>query len=70
MAAKRAKHSGRERKLTGYTSNEIRVTRVSETGHTELLPADEQGVALPMDNGGSQAIQVGNESTPVRELGS
>jgi len=30
-----------------------------ETGHTPLLPADEQVVTLPMDNGWSKALLVG-----------
>ncbi len=40
-----------------------------ETGHTALLPADEQVVTLPLDNGWSQALKVGrlpeDEERPV-----
>jgi adenine-specific DNA-methyltransferase len=59
MAAKRTKNGGREKKVTRYTYDEVKEPRVPETGHTALLPADEQVVSLPMDNGWSKAIQVG-----------
>ena len=48
-----------EKKVTRYTYDEIKEPRTPETGHTSLLPADEQLVTLPMDNGWSRAIHVG-----------
>jgi adenine-specific DNA-methyltransferase len=48
-----------EKKVTRYTYDEIKEPRTPETGHTSLLPAEEQVVTLPMDNGWSKAIQVG-----------
>src|SRR2546427_797509 len=48
-----------EKKVTRYTYDEIKEPRTPETGHTSLLPADEQVVTLPMDNGWSKAIEVG-----------
>jgi adenine-specific DNA-methyltransferase len=48
-----------EKKVTRYTYDEIKEPRTPETGHTPLLPADEQVVTLPMDNGWSKAIVVG-----------
>ena len=48
-----------EKKVTRYTYDDIKEPRTPETGHTSLLPADEQVVTLPMDNGWSKAIEVG-----------
>ena len=48
-----------EKKVTRYTYAELKEPRTPETGHTPLLPDDEQVVSLPMDNGWSQAIEVG-----------
>src|SRR5689334_24991524 len=48
-----------EKRVTRYTYDDIKEPRRPETGHTSLLPADEQVVTLPMDNGWSKAIQVG-----------
>ena len=48
-----------DKKVTRYTYNEVKEPRTPETGHTALLPADEQVVTLPMDNGWSKAIEVG-----------
>ena len=48
-----------EKKVTRYTYEDIREPRTPETGHTPLLPGEEQVVTLPMDNGWSKAIQVG-----------
>ena len=54
------KRSGKsEKKVTRYTYDDIKEPRTPETGHTALLPAEEQVVTLPMDNGWSKAIQVG-----------
>src|SRR2546426_2765043 len=53
-------HTGKsDKKVTRYTYDEIKEPRTPETGHTALLPADEQVVTLPMDNGWSKAIHVG-----------
>jgi adenine-specific DNA-methyltransferase len=60
--AKRSAPTGKpktEKKITRYTYDEIKEPRTPETGHTPLLPAEEQVVTLPMDNGWSKAIQVG-----------
>lgn len=46
-------------KVTRYTHEHIKEPRTPETGHTPLLPANEQIVTLPMDNGWSKAIKVG-----------
>ncbi|MFO1361354.1 MAG: site-specific DNA-methyltransferase [Burkholderiales bacterium] len=48
-----------EKKVTRYTYDDIREPRTPETGHTPLLPAEEQVVTLPMDNGWSKAVVVG-----------
>src|SRR5262249_55981044 len=48
-----------EKKVTRYTYDEIKEPRTPETGHTSLLPAEEQVVTLQMDNGWSKAIEVG-----------
>ncbi|MFA5786965.1 MAG: site-specific DNA-methyltransferase [Actinomycetota bacterium] len=55
----RAPKSKTEKKVTRYTYDEIKEPRTPETGHTSLLPAEEQVVTLPMDNGWSKAIQLG-----------
>src|SRR5947199_1348902 len=48
-----------EKKVTRYTYEDVKEPRTPETGHTALLPAEEQVVTLPMDNGWSKAIEVG-----------
>jgi adenine-specific DNA-methyltransferase len=48
-----------EKKITRYTYNDIKEPRTPETGHTALLPAEEQVITLPMDNGWSKAVVVG-----------
>ncbi|MEW5863232.1 MAG: site-specific DNA-methyltransferase [Pseudomonadota bacterium] len=48
-----------EKKVTRYTYDHIKEPRTPETGHTPLLPAEEQVVRLPMDNGWSTALHVG-----------
>jgi adenine-specific DNA-methyltransferase len=53
------KNAKPEKKVTRYTYGEVKEPRTPETGHTALLPADEQVVTLPMDNGWSKAIEVG-----------
>jgi adenine-specific DNA-methyltransferase len=60
--AKRSAPTGKpktEKKVTRYTYDHIKEPRTPETGHTPLLPAEEQVVTLPMDNGWSKAIHVG-----------
>jgi hypothetical protein len=48
-----------ERKVTRYTHEDAKEARTPETGHTPLLPAEEQVVTLPIDNGWTRAIEVG-----------
>src|SRR5215472_1907132 len=52
-----------ERMVTRYTYDDIKEPRTPETGHTSLLPAEEQVVRLQMDNGWSKAIEVGKLPT-------
>jgi adenine-specific DNA-methyltransferase len=59
MAAKKSRTKAEEKKITRYSYEEVKEPRTPETGHTALLPADEQVVTLPMDNGWSKAIEVG-----------
>jgi adenine-specific DNA-methyltransferase len=58
--AKEPKAGGNKtRKVTRYTHEDVKEPRTPETGHTSLLPAEEQVVTLPMDNGWTKAIDVG-----------
>ncbi len=51
MARKRnPKNSKSEKKVTRYTYGDVKEPRTPETGHTPLLPAEEQVVTFPMDN--------------------
>ncbi len=61
MAKRNSNATGKkaEKKVTRYTYDEVKEPRTPETGHTSLLPADEQVVTLPMDNGWSKAVHVG-----------
>lgn len=61
MAKGRTKKNGgkKDKQVTRYTYEDVKEPRTPETGHTALLPADEQVVTLPMDNGWSKALQVG-----------
>lgn len=59
MARKPSANKGTEKRVTRYTYDEIKEPRTPETGHTPLLPAEEQVVTLPMDNGWSKAVIVG-----------
>jgi adenine-specific DNA-methyltransferase len=59
MANGPGKNAKPEKKVTRYTYEEVKGAGIPETGHTALLPADEQVVTLPMDNGWSKAIEVG-----------
>lgn len=58
-----------EKRVTRYTYDDVKEPRVPETGHTALLPADEQVVQLLMDNGWSKGLKVGKlpegDSRPV-----
>jgi adenine-specific DNA-methyltransferase len=58
MAPKKSTNKS-EKKVTRYTYDDVKEPRTPETGHTALLPTDEQVVTLPMDNGWSKAIDVG-----------
>jgi adenine-specific DNA-methyltransferase len=57
--ARAPKKPTNENKVTRYTFDDIKEPRTPETGHTPLLPAEEQVVTLTMDNGWSKAIHVG-----------
>jgi adenine-specific DNA-methyltransferase len=57
--AKGSKSARNQKKVTRYTYDDIKEPRTPETGHTSLLPADEQVVTLPMDNGWSKDVLVG-----------
>ena len=48
-----------EKKVIRYSYDEIKEPRTPETGHTPLLPSEDLVVTLPMDNGWSKAIEVG-----------
>src|SRR5437868_5573903 len=56
----KAKNNNGGKKVTRYTYEDVKEPRTPETGHTALLPADEQIVTLPMDNGWSKALKVGH----------
>ena len=51
-----------DKKVTRYTYDYVKEPRTPETGHTALLPTEEQVVSVPMDNGWSKAIHVGKLS--------
>ena len=56
------------KKVTRYSYEGVTDPGTPETGHTPLLPAEEQVVTLSMDNGWSKAIDVGRlagEELPV-----
>jgi len=59
MANGNKKSAKAEKKVTRYTFNDVKEAGTPETGHTALLPSDEQVVTLPMDNGWSKAIDIG-----------
>lgn len=59
MAPKKTTNGGKGKRITRYTYDKVMEPRTPETGHTALLPADEQVVTVPMDNGWSKAIKVG-----------
>lgn len=57
--AKKNGKQGNDKQVTRYTYDDVKEPRTPETGHTSLLPSDEQLVTVPMDNGWSKAITVG-----------
>jgi hypothetical protein len=59
MAKKGQGNGGKGKRITRYSYDNVKEPRTPETGHTALLPADEQVVSVPMDNGWSKAIKVG-----------
>lgn len=69
MTNGRKKNNGERKRVTRYTHEDVKEPRTPETGHTALLPADEQVVTIPMDNGWSKALEVGhlpeNDQRPV-----
>ena len=63
MANGAAPAGGRQKRVTRYTYDDVKEPRMPETGHTSLLPGEEQLVTLSMDNGWSKAITVGKLPT-------
>ena len=59
MVGKTKANGGKGKRVTRYSYDNVKEPRTPETGHTALLPADEQVVSVPMDNGWSKAIMVG-----------
>jgi hypothetical protein len=59
MAKNGKGNGGKGKRVTRYSYDNLKEPRTPETGHTALLPADEQVVTVPMDNGWSKAIKVG-----------
>lgn len=59
MAKNGTTNGGKGKRVTRYSYDNVKEPRTPETGHTALLPADEQVVTVPMDNGWSKAIMVG-----------
>jgi adenine-specific DNA-methyltransferase len=61
MARGRSNGNGgkKDKQVTRYTYDDIKEPRTPETGHTALLPAEEQVVTVPMDNGWGKSLQVG-----------
>jgi adenine-specific DNA-methyltransferase len=55
----KSKRNSRDKKVTRYTYDDVKEPASPETGHTQLLPSEEQVVTLEMDNGWGQALQVG-----------
>ena len=59
MAGKTKANGNKGKRVARYSYEDIKDPRIPETGHTALLPTDEQVVTVPMDNGWSKSIQVG-----------
>jgi len=51
------------KRVTRYTFDDVKEPRTPETGHTALMPGDDQVVTVPMDNGWSKHIVVGKLSS-------
>lgn len=71
--APRKKKQTSPSQVTRYTHDEVKEPTSPETGHTELLPDDEETVTVPLDNGWSRALdvgrlEVGDERTLVVDL--
>jgi adenine-specific DNA-methyltransferase len=58
MAPKKTTNGGKSKRVTRYTYEKVMEPRTPETGHTALLPADEQVVTVSMDNGWTKAMKV------------
>src|SRR5437762_3361123 len=62
---KRATKKRATKRVTRYTHDDAKDPRTPETGHTALLPEEEAVVTVPMDNGWTNALDVGKlESDP------
>jgi adenine-specific DNA-methyltransferase len=48
-----------EKKVTRYTYDDVTEPTTPETGHTSLMSDDELVVTLPMDNGWTNALEIG-----------
>ena len=59
MTPKKPMNGGKDKRVTRYTYEKVMEPRTPETGHTALLPAEEQVVTVPMDNGWTKAIEGG-----------
>lgn len=57
--APRTKKQASTKQVTRYTHDEVMEPGSPETGHTELLPDDEETVTVLLDNGWSKALDVG-----------
>src|ERR1700691_5262029 len=58
MAKNGQSNDGKGKRVTRYSYDSVMEPRTPETGHTALLPADEQVVTVPMDNGWTKAVKV------------
>ena len=67
MKASRSKQKN-QGEVTRYTHQEVHETRVPETGHTPLLPVEEEVVDLVMENGWARGFKVGTRSDLSRPL--
>ncbi len=57
MAKNNQTNGGKSKRVTRYTYETVLEPRSPETGHTALLPAEEQVVTVPMDNGWTKGIR-------------
>jgi adenine-specific DNA-methyltransferase len=58
MARKTKTNGSNNKRVTRYTYESVMEPRTPETGHTALLPAEEQVVTVPMDNGWTKAMKI------------